>query len=325
MRGLADIVPMPLPTQWGPEVQYQGDNYPGHVIPLPGTPAVVPVGEDGDFAPAGVYPAGSGSPFGYGAGYGAGVPGGYDGTPGSGYGAGGRPTPNFGLTPEQLMLRAAGKWPTGQEFYRQPLLPDHALPPSLSRANPSIGFITYRRNRWDNYMLREAAAWGWIVRHGGLRSCCRVPDLGAPIYDIPPFEAMPSNGLRFENMFSKPVTAFQTLGVFTGLDVVVGEFQVPIGYDGVFNRFVCGFTGSNFEDFSGNIIWRVQVGIRYLKTLGNVQNTYGNFQTAFIVPGNNHRLISGQTVKLIANIPPTSPVAGGVVTAGAFGYFYPRR
>jgi hypothetical protein len=325
MKGLADIVPMPLPTQWGPEVQYSGDSYPGHVLPPVGAPAVVPVGQDGDFAPAGIYPAGSGSPYGYGAGYGAGIPGGYSGAPASGYNAGGPPTPNFGLNPQQLRMRMAGKLPAGQDYYRQPLLPDHMLPPALQRGNPSIGFITYRRNRWDQYLFREARAWGWIVRHGGLRSCCRVPDLGAPIYDIPPFEAMPSNGLRFEYMMSAPLTAFQTAGVFNGLDAVILQFRVPIGYDGVFNRFVCSFNGNNFVDFSGNIVWRVQVGVRFLKTLGNVLNTYGSYQTAFIVPGNNHRLISGQTVSLLANIPSTSPVANGVVTAGAFGYFYPRR
>lgn len=325
MRGVGDIVPMPLPTQWGPEVQYLGDSYPGHVIPLPGTPAVVPVGQDGDYAPAGVYPAGAGSPYGYGAGYGAGVPGGYAGTPASGYNAGGPPTPNFGLTPAQLQMLARGRMPTGAQFYREPMLPDGALPPAIQRINRAIGFITYRRNRWDDYLLREARAWGWIVRHGGLRSCCRVPDLGAPIYDIPSFEAMPSNGLRFEYMFSKPLSAFQTAGNFNGVDTVVGEFNVPIGYDGVFNRFVCGFTGDNFTDFSGNIVWRVQVGIRFLKTLGNVINTYGSYQTAFIVPGNNHRLISRQPVKLLASIPNGSPVSNGVVTAGAFGYFYPRR
>jgi hypothetical protein len=100
---------------------------------------------------------------------------------------------------------------------------------------------------------------------------------------------------------------------------------VPIGYDGVLNRFVCTFTGGAFDDFSGEIQWRVRVGVRYARNLGRITNTFGSFQNALLVPGYGIRLISGQTVTLIASIPNASPITAGQVAAGCFGWFYPRR
>ena len=128
-------------------------------------------------------------------------------------------------------------------------------------------------------------------------------------------------------MFSQPLTAFQDgVGNFTGLDVVLGRFVVPIGYDGALNRVVFQFNGDGFQDFSGLIVWRVLVTLRYARNLGNVKNTFGDFATAFSVPGSdNIRLVSQQTITLLANIPAGSPVSGGPVMAGCFGWYYPRR
>jgi hypothetical protein len=204
----------------------------------------------------------------------------------------------------------------------QPILPDSMLPAALQRSNPLLRFQHYTPNRFDAKMLREAAAWRWISLHGGLKDCCRIPGLGAPVYDTPPWIAMPSNGIQFQQMFSQQTITFP----FDGSDTLLGSFQVPSGYDGVINRFVCNFSGTGHVDFSGDIAWRVLVGTRFARNLGNVTNTYGSFQTAFLVPGSDIiRLVSGQSILLFASIPASSPVAGGQVSAGAFGWFYPRR
>jgi hypothetical protein len=324
-NNLGDLVPMPLPTEWGPTV------IPPGTVPPPGSGQVTgggftaPGGFLNPFDPSSVT---SGSAPNAGGGDDpAGDP--YNPEyPGFPYGGG----PNVGAGrlvvpyPASVPISPGSSAP-GAPWGRQPVLPDALLPPALQRTNPLVGQVTpYRANSWDQKLRSRTALWGWIKAHGGLKSCCRLYELGAPIYDDPPWMVMPSQGEKFEKMFSQPLTAFQTAGIFNGLDVVLGRFTVPNGYDGTVNRFVCRFTGDGFLDFSGSIVWRLKVANRFAHDLGNVTNTFGDFQTAFSVPGtDNIRLISGQTVYLIATIPVGSPVANGVVSAGAFGWYYPRR
>ena len=324
-RGFGDIVTMPLPTEWGPTV------LPSAAVPPvaaaqaaaqaaaglpPGTPTPI-VAPDGNlyaaFPPSPAYPAGVAYPAAYGG----------DGTF---YLTGGQPIPVQVPLPSVGPISRNVTQP-GQPWARPPILPDSVLPPALQRGNPSIRQYFYRANGWDRMLNRDAQAWGWIRNHGGLKSCCRIAELGAPIYDSPPWISMPSQGEKFEEMFSQPLTAFQDgVGNFTGLDVVLGRFVVPIGYDGALNRVVFQFNGDGFQDFSGSIVWRVLVNSRYARNLGNVKNTFGDFATAFSVPGSdNIRLVSQQTITLLANIPAGSPVSGGPVMAGCFGWYYPRR
>ena len=353
---LGDIVTMPLPTEWSPDVQYDPINFPAgpptlaqppnaslNVQSAPGTNQQVATGPTGPFpnippavANAGSfgypgadevfgsdggggvpYPAGSGIPSDFGAGYGAGIPGGYGGEPGGGYGAGG-PFPGGGPLGRPL-ARGANPWA------RQAVLPDAVLPPALQRSNPSIQRVPWIPNKFDYALMRSAWFWAWVQKHGGLKSCCRIPELGAPVYDVDPVVAMPNNGLVYRKPFAQPISAFMSSGAYTGLDVILGQWRVPEGYDGVINRVVCSFTGNGFQDFSGNIVWRVQVGLRYPKDYGNITATWGDYQTAFLIPGSNIPIISGQTVTVIANVPAGSPVNGGYITAGTFGWLWPRR
>jgi hypothetical protein len=207
----------------------------------------------------------------------------------------------------------------------QPILPDDLLPPALQRGNPNIRRVPATPNKYDYAIMRSAWIWAWIQKNGGLKSCCRIPELGSPVYDVDPVYAMPNNGLVFRKPFGQPISAFMSGGVFNGVDVILGQWRVPIGYDGVINRVVCQYTGTGFDEFSGNIVWRVQVGLRYPKDFGNITQTYGDYQTAFLIPGSNIPVISGQTVTLIANVPVGSTVSGGYVTAGTFGWLWPRH
>jgi hypothetical protein len=257
-----------------------------------------------------------------------------DTTPGS---AGWNPA-STGLTvlapPTGRRILPPGSNSPGMPWGREPILPDSMLPLPLQRSNPLIGGgeVLPPPNGYDNALKQSAGIWNYIRRHGGLKSCCRLPELGAPIYDHDPRLVMPSQAEPFQMMFALPTGQVSqpipplAPGPFTGVDTVLGQFVVPNGYDGVINRVVCNFTGDGFLDFQGLILWRVLVNNRYARNLGAIQNTYGDFKTSFMVPGQDiFRLVSQQTVTLIANIPIGSPVSGGVVAAGAFGWFYPRR
>ena len=210
----------------------------------------------------------------------------------------------------------------------QPILPDSILPPPLQRSNPLIAPAQWIPNKYDFQIIGRARKWQWVAAHGGLKSCCRIPELGAPIYDIPPWEKMPSNGFEFNQMNGLPIADFQSgSGIFTGDDVLILSIQVPSGYDGVINRFVAGTTGvAGYADFTASINWRLKYGIRFAKNLGDVDNTFGSFNNAIQVPQTYIcRVISGQTIEVYANVPVGSPISGGSINAGVFGWFYPRR
>jgi hypothetical protein len=196
----------------------------------------------------------------------------------------------------------------------------HAAP-SLQRGNPLLRHQIYRANGFDMAIAQDARRWAWIKANGGLKSCCRIPEMGEPIWDDPPWMVMPSQGEKFEEMFS-----VLTNSITPGVDTVLGQFVVPNGYDGALNRFVCSTTANGFLDFQGQVAWRVKVNNRFARNLGNVQNTFGSFSAAFAVPGSdNIRLVSQQTIQLIVNVASGSGISDGVIAAGAFGWFYPRR
>ena len=209
----------------------------------------------------------------------------------------------------------------------QPILPDSMLPPVIRRDNQPKP-VQWNPTKYDMALISRAKKWQWVAAHGGLKSCCRIPELGAPIWDDPPWEVMPSNAVPIPGeMNGLPIAAFQSGGVFTGLDVLILQIRVPSGYDGVINKFVAQTSGvTGYDDFSGNIIWRLQYGVRYARTLGNVTNTFGSFQNSLLVPGvYSIRVVSDQTNQVFANVPVGSPVAGGSIGAAVFGWFYPRR
>jgi hypothetical protein len=210
----------------------------------------------------------------------------------------------------------------------QPIIPDSMLPDPINRSNPLVQPAQFIPNRYDYDIFKRARKWQWIANHGGLKSCCRIPELGAPLYDDPPWEVMPPNAVPIPGeMAGLPLTSISGGGPFNGEDTLLLSIQVPSGYDGVINRFVATTTDvTGHVDFSGDIVWRLEYGVRYAKTLGNVTNTYGSFTNALLIPGvYSIKVISGQTIQVFVSIPSMSPVAGGSVSAGVFGWFYPRR
>jgi hypothetical protein len=244
------------------------------------------------------------------------------------------PVPGLMLNPGAVSTGAPLTGPNppstpGTPWARQQYPDPSTLPYALQTQYPLNVISKPLPNSWDAQLRRQLDNWSYIRSHGGLRSVCRIPQLGAPIYASAPWISMPNNAEPLNQMFSQPPSAFYispSNPIYSGVDVAIGQVVVPNGWDGIINRVIFGFTGNGFVDFSGNIVWRVKVGNRFARNLGAVINTYGDFATAFQVPGTDViRLVSQQTITLIGNIPTGSPVADGVVTAGVFGWFWPRR
>lgn len=223
---------------------------------------------------------------------------------------------------------------SGQPNFSQPfrpttIIPDSQLPPTLSRESQILlaaQGLFVPTAEGDMAILQESALWRWISENGGLKGCCGIADLNSPLHSaIDPLHQKPRHGIDFQKPFFQPLSAFQSAGAFTGLDVVIGQWQVPIGFDGVLKKIVFGFTGDGFIESSQSIVWRLQYGQRYARDFGNVINTYGDLQTALLVQDNNIEVISGQTITLIANIAVNAPVSSGQVFAGTFGWIWSRR
>jgi len=212
-------------------------------------------------------------------------------------------------------------------YRRTVILPDSVLPFALQRASQlqQSQIALFSPTEWDVKILSESALWRWISEHGGLKSCCRIPEMGPPVWSIPPWIERPSNGIDFQELFFQPLSAFESGGAFTGTDVTLGFFRVPLGYNGVIKKVVFGFTGDGHQEGSGDIVWRLQYGQRFARNFGDVLNSYGSLETALLVQDQHIDIISGQNVLLIANVPATSTISNGEIFGGVFGWFWPVR
>jgi hypothetical protein len=193
------------------------------------------------------------------------------------------------------------------------------LPP---RARP------YGPNAFDDCLESEYRWWEQFMTAGGL--CAQTQRK----YASPPWVSMPSEGRRFRPITSTPLTSFQTAGVFNGLDVVVLQMPVPVGYDGVISDIVLNFGGSGFVEGSGDITWRVaadylpvgglQTGGRYLRDMGNVTTSIGSLTQPSPVPRGGLRVYSKDLVTIFCAIAPAATVANGNIIASLGGWNWPR-
>lgn len=134
--------------------------------------------------------------------------------------------------------------------------------------------------------------------------------------------SMPANGAPFLIVKSVPLPD-PTDG---NVDVISG--QVPIGYDGRVTGYFHLYTGPNFVEASGDLIWRVRLNLYYVRNMGNMLTTQGSSINLTPAEG-GPRIFSGQFFKYQVNAPNTSgalpgPGVGNII-CGLRGYYYPRK
>ena len=211
-----------------------------------------------------------------------------------------------------------------------------SMPPVATRAYPK-GMMPrcrpYGPNQFDDCLDAEYAWWMAFLAAGGLKQCCPQ---GRKKYTSPPWVSMPSEGRRFRPITTPgiPLTSFQTAGVFNGLDVVILQMPVPLGYDGVISDVVMSFTGQGFDEGSGEITWRLaatylpvgglQTGGRYLRDMGNVTSSIGSLTQPSPVPRGGLRVYSGDLVTMLCSIASTATVSNGVIVGSIAGWVWPR-
>lgn len=107
---------------------------------------------------------------------------------------------------------------------------------------------------------------------------------------------------------------------------VVVTWRVENGYDGILTGLYFGYSGLNFEQGSGDIIWRVQINRRYVKDLSNVPFLLGA-PTTPVPLTEGQILFSGQQVSAVVEVPNLSgqiQVGASTVYAGLIGFLWPR-
>ncbi len=143
---------------------------------------------------------------------------------------------------------------------------------------------------------------------------------------VEPMKAMPRNGRVFQEMFSIALSSVTT--PYNGANNLVGEFRVPHGMDGNLNRVVFDLPScSNVNPGASQFFFRVALNSTLVRNLEGVHFLYGSLTNSpFIIPGYGIKLVSGQYVRVYFSVPNGSPLSGasGRITAGLFGYFWPR-
>lgn len=147
---------------------------------------------------------------------------------------------------------------------------------------------------------------------------------GMPEYDSSksPYANMPPGGRQLQQIASLPLSS-----ITLGLDTAILTVQCPSGYDGIITHVTNFFTGTGFVEGSGGIAWRLKIGNKYARNLGNILFTYGSLNDPFIIPGAGIPIVSGQTATYFVNVPVISPVggSGATVICALLGWFYGRK
>jgi len=140
-----------------------------------------------------------------------------------------------------------------------------------------------------------------------------------------PYANMPPGGRELQQIAALPFLSYPNPP--DGSDQLVLSVTAPLGYDGIITKVVNMFTGTGFVEGSGGIAWRVKIGNKYARNLGNILFTYGSLTDPFVIPGVGVPIVSGQTLRYLVNIPAISPVGGqnAQIICAVFGWFYPRK
>ena len=182
-------------------------------------------------------------------------------------------------------------------------------------------------NAYDKALDRESVIWLRINEYGGLQAICPGHK-----YDFPPWVKMPPQGKRYSKIGSLAYNAVLADGTdrlipFTqGQGYSAGGMLVPEGYDGCIVSVVFGYTGTGFNEASGDLTWRIQINQRYAKDYSKVTTTIGSLNTPYNINSGQILVQSGNLVQILVNISPGAigNLAGGTILGAIFGWTWPR-
>lgn len=176
-------------------------------------------------------------------------------------------------------------------------------------------------NQWDAAIRAEERIWEYINAGGGLSLICPGHK-----YEAPPWVKMPAQGKRFAKIGSllyNPVLADGTNRV---IPFAQGNLFVPDGYDGCIVSTVFQYTGTGFNEASGDLTWRISVNQRWVKDYSNVLTSIGSLTTPYNINSGQILVQSGSWLRTWVEIAPSAigNLTGGTILAALFGWWWPR-
>lgn len=172
-------------------------------------------------------------------------------------------------------------------------------------------------NIWRMCLCAQWAVWDRIGECGGFKTVCAVNK-----YAKAPWLWMPKEGERYNeiNTIALPVAE--------GVETVVISHQVPPGYDGVIVNPVNGFTGTGFQEGSGDLVFRIRLNRRFAKDYGNITTSLGSLVLPQSAQQHTIQLVSNELVQYTITLGPGAlgrlDPAGRILCA-LIGWFYPQN
>lgn len=175
-------------------------------------------------------------------------------------------------------------------------------------------------NEFNKCLDEEAILWENIIRRGGLEMVCK--NMRQKRYLKAPWVEMPPEGERLQKSGSI------ALPVAELVDTTILDFTMPVGWDGVATNIMMTVTGAGFIEGSGDVIWRLQVGSRWIPDFSNVIFQLNDLRNPHSLVGGYIRLLSLQRVRIFAMLG-----AGALgrldpadrLNAAVVGWQYPKR
>jgi hypothetical protein len=198
-------------------------------------------------------------------------------------------------------------------------------PVQLKGRSQSCVKIAYPPNRYDACLEGEQRYLKLLEKLGGLKRICKPHT--APYYPKAPWIDMPPQGKEFNRIGVLPLPAVEGVDYPLFLDPL-GNPQplfVDFGNDGVVNQFTTDFTGTNWVEGSGDIVFRLQVRRWYPPDYGAVTVRFGSLTTPQNLPI-GIRVYSGGTIQIYARLGPgaLTRLTPGNIICSVGGWFYPQ-
>lgn len=176
-------------------------------------------------------------------------------------------------------------------------------------------------NQYDAILAQELELWHWMVTDLDALPC-RWPQ------DQLPWVSQPKEGRAFRPVGTLPVSSVP----FTGVDTVVLEEVVPVGYDGVITEIVCEIAaptppGNGFQEGSGMVTWRLAADHRFLRDWGNIQVSSGSLRVPSAILRKGVRVYQHNLLQFTVAFTPAAAGAlnpAGVVICSIVGWYWPR-
>lgn len=263
-------------------------------------------------------------------------PGGDQGIGGSGIG------PGVGLTDGMGVISWPGETnppPPGPEWFPKPpgdpqtpplqIIPKSALPADLDRTPMPTGLPP---NQYDRALMAEMrTVQAWLSGRGrellGVnRGLSGLGGLGAPTQagwnQTRSLDTYRRGSRGLEREF------FERGSVVTpgpGVDVVVVDWTVPVGYEARIYAYYCIYTGTGFVQGSGDILWGLRAGLNWVRNMGGLLYAVGSLANPFPVQDYVAARAS-QRVVFQVNVPNLSgliQVGTSRILCGVQGWLYP--